>query len=95
MRRHRYYVYILTNRRHTVLYIGVTNNLKRRIHEHRTKATPGFTSRYNVYKLVYFERFTDIRIAIRREKQLKNWKRTWKEDLIATLNPDWIELMPR
>ena len=87
-----YYVYITTNKNNTVLYTGVTNNLERRMHEHKTKANRGFTSKYNVYKLVYFEHFTDINQAIAREKQLKKWRRAWKEALINEMNPDWNDL---
>ena len=87
-----YYVYITTNKNNTVLYTGVTNNLERRMHEHKTKANRGFTSKYNVYKLVYFEHFTDINQAIAREKQLKKWRRQWKEALINEMNPDWNDL---
>ena len=89
---HNYYVYITTNKNNTVLYTGVTNNLERRMHEHKTKANRGFTSKYNVYKLVYFEHFTDINQAIAREKQLKKWRRQWKEALINANNPNWNDL---
>ncbi len=87
-----YYVYILTNKNDTVLYIGVTNNLKRRIYEHKNKVIPGFTKKYNVNKLVYFEHFKNINDAIQREKQLKKWNRSWKNDLINKTNPKWIDL---
>jgi putative endonuclease len=87
------YVYILTNINHNVLYIGVTSNLRNRIHEHKTKIhTNGFTARYNCDIIVYLEGFNLIEDAIAREKQLKNWKRVWKIDLINKLNPNWIEL---
>ncbi|MEL7005310.1 MAG: GIY-YIG nuclease family protein [Bacteroidota bacterium] len=86
---HNYFIYILTNKRHTVLYIGVTNDLRTRVYEHREKINKGFTARYNVDKLVYFERFSDINEAIAREKQLKAGSRQKKIDLINKLNPEW------
>jgi len=92
MKRQHYYVYILSNKNNTVLYTGVTNNLKRRMSEHKTKLNKGFTARYNISKLVYFEQFTYIRQAILREKRIKKWKREWKEKLIYEKNPKWIEL---
>ena len=85
-------IYIMTNRIHSVLYIGVTGNLKRRVWLHKTGEVEGFTKKYNVHKLVYFEVFEDFRDAIEREKQLKKWNRQWKENLISRLNPDWSEL---
>ena len=84
-----YYVYIMTNSLSTVLYIGMTNNLERRVWEHRHKLVPGFTSKYNVNKLVYFEETSDVREAIYREKQLKGWTRARKAQLVATMNPEW------
>jgi putative endonuclease len=91
--RMRYYcVYILTNERQTVLYIGVTGNLTRRIIQHKEKLVKGFTSKYNVTKLVHTETFDDIGCAIEREKQLKKWSRSRKDKLIAERNPDWEEL---
>jgi len=92
MRRHIYYVYFLTNKHNTVLYIGVTNNLKRRVWEHKNKIFKGFTYDYNVEKLVYYEVFTYIRDAIRREKQLKGWRRAKKDAMINKENPGWREL---
>ncbi len=83
----RYYVYIMTNKVNTVLYIGVTSNLQWRVFEHRHKLTKGFTARYNVNKLVYYEGYEYVWDAISREKQLKNWRRQWKIDLINTSNP--------
>jgi putative endonuclease len=85
-------VYIATNSRNTVLYTGVTNNLIRRIFEHREKLTPGFTSRYNVDKLVYFEVFESAEDAIHREKQIKAGPRQRKLDLINAMNPDYKDL---
>lgn len=86
------FVYILTNATNNVLYIGVTNNLIRRVYEHRIKITPGFTSKYHLNKLVYYECFSDIAGAIEREKVLKFWKRSWKERLINHFNPAWKDL---
>lgn len=87
-----YYVYILTNKRHTVLYTGVTNNLERRIFQHKTKFNKGFTSKYNCDQLVYFEEYSSVREAIHREKQLKKYLRKWKIELITKMNPDWRDL---
>ena len=89
---HLYHVYILANQRHTVLYIGVTGRCFGRIEEHIFKKTPGFTSRYNVNKLVYLESFSEITDAISREKQLKKWTRKKKVFLIEKFNPDWEDL---
>ena len=87
-----YYVYILTNKMNTVLYTGITNNLERRIFEHKSKCFKGFTAKYNVNKLVYFEIYSDIYEAIQREKQIKNGSRQKKIDLIQSLNPLWKDL---
>jgi putative endonuclease len=92
MRQHNYYVYIATNQTHTVLYIGMTNNLRRRISEHRNGAFSGFTRKYKVNKLIYYEHTTDVEAAIRREKQLKGWKREKKRKLIAHVNPNREDL---
>lgn len=89
---HQYFVYILASKQNTVLYIGVTNDIERRVLEHKNKINKGFTSRYNVDKLVYFEEYTNINEAIKREKQLKKWNRQWKIDLIEKINPDWKDL---
>lgn len=75
---HQYYLYIITNKKDGVLYIGVTNNLERRIFEHKNKLIKGFSSRYNLNKLIYFEIFQSINEAIKREKNMKKWKREWK-----------------
>jgi putative endonuclease len=88
----RYFVYLLASRKHGTLYIGVTSNLIRRIYEHRTKAAPGFTKKYDVTKLVYFEIFEDPLSAIELEKELKKWRRDWKIRLIEERNPDWADL---
>ena len=87
-----YYVYILTNKGNSVLYTGVTNNLKRRIFEHKNKLADGFTKKYNVDKLIYFDYTTDIYSAISREKQIKGWRREKKIDLINVMNPEWKDL---
>jgi putative endonuclease len=87
-----YYVYIMTNRHNTVLYVGVTNNLKRRIHQHKTKGISSFTKKYNVDKLVYYETCEDVKAAIAREKQLKGGSRKKKIDLIENCNPEWQDL---
>ncbi len=89
---HRYFVYILTNRHHTALYVGVTNDLVRRVHEHRTKTASTFTARYNVDKLVYFEETSDVVAAIAREKQIKGGSREKKIALVNAMNPDWRDL---
>jgi putative endonuclease len=86
-----FYVYIMSNVSKT-LYIGVTNNLERRVHEHRAKSRPGFTQRYNVTMLVHMEHFNDPTSAIEREKVLKGWKRDRKLALITSQNPGWLDL---
>jgi len=87
-----YFVYLLASERNGILYVGVTNDLVRRVHEHRTDAVAGFTSRYGVHRLVWFESTASVEAAIRREKQLKNWKREWKIALIERENPQWLDL---
>ena len=87
-----YYVYILTNKYNTVVYTGVTNNLERRLYEHRSHLVDGFTKRYNLNKLVYFETTSDVDSAIEREKQIKGWKRDRKNALIESVNPQWNDL---
>ena len=86
-----YIVYILTNRSRT-LYIGVTGNIHRRMEAHRSRSVPGFASRYNLRELVYYEETTDVESAIRREKELKGWRRDRKMGLIDSLNPEWRDL---
>jgi putative endonuclease len=88
------WVYILTNRANGVLYVGVTNDLIRRVYEHRSGAVPGFTKRYGLKMLVYFEVHDDIRRAIQREHNMKHWSRTWKVRLILRENPQWHDLFP-
>ena len=82
-----YYVYIISNSNNKVLYIGVTNDLVRRVYEHRRKMVAGFTKKYNIYKLLYYEETSDVYEAITKEKQLKKWRRAWKENLINNFNP--------
>ncbi len=92
MENRNYYVYILTNVTNRVMYIGVTNDLKRRITEHQLGLFRGFTKQYHVHRLVYYEHFNDIRQAIAREKQLKGWSRAKKDALIEERNPEWREI---
>jgi len=87
-----WYVYILSNNRNTVYYVGITNNLIRRIYEHKNKLTDGFTKRYNITRLLYYEIFFDPENAITREKQLKDYRREKKIALIEKMNPEWIDL---
>ena len=87
-----YYVYILASKKNGTLYIGVTNDLIKRIYEHKNKLTEGFTCKYQVNRLVYYETTSEITVALRREKQLKNWKRDWKIELIEKNNPQWKDL---
>lgn len=87
-----YYVYILASRRNGTLYIGVTNDLERRVYEHKRGLMPGFTTRYNVTYLVYYEETDDVSAAMKREKQLKKWNREWKLKLIEDSNPNWVNL---
>ncbi len=89
-----FYVYILASKIGGTLYIGVTNDLIRRVAEHRLKAVKGFTEKYDVVRLVYFEQFDDPENAIRREKRLKKWNRAWKIRLIEGNNPNWDDLYP-
>jgi putative endonuclease len=90
-----YYVYLLASDRNGTLYIGVTNDIVRRVFEHKSKAVPGFTKRYGVDKLVWFEIFDDPASAITREKELKKWRREWKVQLIEEQNPQWLDLYPQ
>jgi len=87
-----YYVYILASQRNGTLYIGVTNDLVRRVYEHKHDFVKGFTSRYAVHRLVYFEHTQSIDAALTREKELKKWRRQWKIDLIEKSNPEWVDL---
>jgi putative endonuclease len=88
-----YYVYILCSKRNGTLYIGVTSNLNRRVQEHKAKLIPGFTAKYSVTRIVYFEVFDSALGAIRREKRLKEWARAWKIRLIEKSNPEWRDLL--
>ena len=87
-----YYVYILASKRNGTLYIGMTNDLVRRIYEHKQNLVPGFTQQYSVHRLVYYEQTTDSLSAIERERRLKKWKREWKLALIEKFNPTWTDL---
>ncbi len=87
-----YYVYILASKKNGVLYIGITNDLIRRIYEHKNNIKKGFTTKYKIYKLMYYEEFDDIGNALYREKQLKKWNRQWKIDLIEENNSEWRDL---
>ena len=90
-----YYVYMMTNKYNNVLYTGFTNNLIRRIYVHKEHMDPkSFTTRYHVDKLVYYESTTDVRSAIEREKQIKSWNRTRKNQLVESMNPQWRDLYP-
>jgi len=86
------YIYIITNESNTVIYIGVTTNLIKRVFEHRNKLVDGFSARYGLYKLVYYEIFDDLENALNREKQLKRWHRDWKNNLIEAMNSEWNDL---
>lgn len=88
-----YFVYIMTNKRHTVLYTGVTNNLEERVFDHKVKRNKkSFAARYNCDQLAYFEEYVNVNEAIHREKQLKKYLREWKNKLIKNLNPEWVDL---
>ena len=87
-----YYVYIMTNKMQSVLYVGMTSKLKERVHQHKQKIVEGFTDKYNVCKLVHYETFGSPEEAIKREKQLKKWERQWKVNLIEETNPEWLDL---
>jgi putative endonuclease len=95
MREHLYYVYILASRRNGTLYVGVTNDVMRRTWEHKSDLIVGFTRKYGVHNLVWFELYDDIRLAIAREKQLKGWNRAWKIKLIEKNNSGWNDLYDR
>ena len=86
------FIYLVANKHNNVLYVGVTKDLIRRIYEHKNKLVKGFTQKYNVDRLVYYEIFPNIMLAITREKQIKGWSRKKKDDLISTMNPDWNDL---
>jgi len=87
-----YYVYILASKKNGTLYVGVTSNLIKRVYEHKENLADGFTKKYNVHSLVYYEVFNNINEAILREKRIKEWRREWKTQLIEKKNPDWKDL---
>lgn len=87
-----YYIYILASGKNGTIYIGITNNLTRRFFEHKTKRVEGFTKRYKITRLVYYEETGDVNVALNREKQLKQWRRQWKINLIESVNPLWEDL---
>ena len=91
-RQHNYYVYILSNRNNRVIYVGMTNDLHKRLYQHRHKLAEGFSSKYNVNRLVYYEHSRDVNAAIAREKEIKKWRRVKKNKLIGKMNPDWKDL---
>jgi len=92
MKDYNYYIYILTNRNNKVMYVGMTKDLKRRIYEHKNKLCAGFTKKYNVDKLVYFEHTSDVESAISREKEIKKWRREKKDMVVKSMNPEWRDL---
>ena len=92
MKDHNYYIYIISNWNNRVIYVGMTNNLERRIYEHKNKMFEGFSKKYNPNKLVYYEYTNDVNAAIQREKQIKKWRRKKKNDLIESMNPEWKDL---
>jgi putative endonuclease len=92
---HRYFLYIVASQRKGTLYVGVTGNLAARVGEHRDHLLEGFTKRYGVHRLIWFEEFSDIHDAIAREKRIKKWRRAWKVELVEKMNPDWIDLFER
>jgi len=87
-----YYVYIMASKKNGTLYIGVTNDLIKRVYAHKNDLVEGFTEKYGVRQLVYYEQTEDVKSAIQREKQLKKWNRSWKIELIENMNPDWKDL---
>lgn len=91
---HDYFIYIMASKKNGTLYIGVTNDLVRRVFEHKEDVIEGFTKKYKVHRLVYYEHTNDIQSAIEREKMIKRWKRQWKINLIRQKNPDWDDLYP-
>ena len=89
-----FYVYLLASRRHGTLYLGVTSDLVRRVYQHKSRSVPGFSAKYSVDRLVWFETYSDPVNAISREKELKKWRRDWKIQLIEEQNPEWRDLYP-
>jgi putative endonuclease len=92
---HRYFVYIIANKRNGTLYVGVTGELATRIAQHRDQIQEGFTRRYGIHTLVWFEEFADVHDAILREKRIKKWRRAWKLELIEKINPGWTDMFAR
>jgi len=92
VRDYNFYIYLLTNWNNKVLYTGMTNNLERRVYEHKHKIVRGFTQKYNIDKLVYYEHTTDVHSAIEREKEIKKWRREKKNKLIKSVDPEWKDL---
>ncbi len=90
-----YFVYILASKKNGILYVGITNNLKRRIYEHKTGVSDSFTRRYFISRLVWFDWTNSVESAINREKQIKKWKRDWKIELIEKTNPEWNDLLEK
>ena len=90
-----YFVYLMASGKNGTLYVGVTSDLVKRVHQHRSNAVEGFTKRYEVHDLVWFESTSSVIAAIHKEKQIKNWKREWKIALIVKDNPEWLDLFPR
>jgi len=88
----KYYTYILTHERNHIFYVGVTNNIERRMSEHKAATFGTHVGHFNIKKLVYFEAHSDIRVAIKREKTIKKWKKVWKRNLITKMNPEWMDL---
>ncbi len=88
-----YYVYILATKNNGTIYVGTTNNIIRRVYEHKNELIEGFTKRYHIHKLVYYESTTDVKAAIAREKQIKSWSRARKNSLITSINPEWKEIV--
>jgi putative endonuclease len=91
----KYFIYVMSNTSNSTIYVGVTNNIERRVLEHRTPDTKSFTTRYHCHKLVYYEEYSSIDEAISREKQIKSWSRTRKDKMIDLMNPDRKDLMPQ
>ncbi len=87
-----YYVYLMANKRNNVLYIGITNDLIRRVYEHKNNLIEGFTNKYNCHKLVWYQHTNDVESAITQEKKMKKWKREYKENVINGMNPEWRDL---
>ncbi len=87
-----YYVYLLTSQNNRVMYVGITNDLKRRVYEHKNKLLKGFTEKYNINKLVYYEQTNDVITALNREKEIKKWRREKKNNLVERINPNWDDL---